>query len=167
MCAGLANTGFLPMFVEPRTANRIGLRVTYRPPYKAGYLSDNLTPVGLRFLAEFQRGPASFVTYIPNFSPEMPRTEKISSQGAQGAPATSVQPYSVLKSGEPIPRDYRVTLCTSPANGYLSGVRHSGIYTAYTAAEATAKAIRHAQAKFSARIFAGLEVVRCVPIHSV
>ena len=94
----------------------------------------------------------------------MPRTEEVSSRGAQGVPAASV-PYSVLKFEEPTaPHIYRVTLCTSPAYGYRSGALHSGTYRARTEDEAKAQALRHAEKRFTARTFAALEIVRCIPL---
>lgn len=53
--------GFASLLL-PRVADLTESRVTYKDAaYKAGSLSDNSTSVGLRFLAELQRGLALFV----------------------------------------------------------------------------------------------------------
>ena len=71
----------------PRIADLTESRITYKDTAnKAGSLSDNSTTVGLRFLAELQRGLALFVYVLQlTFFQRMPRIEKVSA-GAPGVP---------------------------------------------------------------------------------
>lgn len=75
----------------PRIADLTESRITYKDTAnKAGSLSDNSTSVGLRFLAELQRGLALFVYVLQlTFFQRMPRIEKVSA-GAPGVPTATV-----------------------------------------------------------------------------
>lgn len=83
----------------PRIADLTESRITYKDTAnKAGSLSDNSTSVGLRFLAELQRGLALFVYVLQlTFFQRMPRIEKVSA-GAPGVPDATANARNSVES---------------------------------------------------------------------
>ena len=150
--ADLVKSETLPIFVVPRcrrfTQSQTNIQATAN---KAGLFFGRFHFGDLDILADFQKGLASFVIYIPQiFVSKMPRCDKNLTANAQGASTSTANARKRVSKPAQAKPIYKVSIRAigTWAADYKNGVYSSDIYQASNQEEAIGMACEHIKAKF-------------------